>query len=544
MKLGEQMKKNLVWIIMLVVLGITTLATGIFSISFGVENSQLKEQNAELNIINKGLEDSNKQLNDVNKELNDSKNQADKDIEDLNDAVNDLQGIVDEYSEFASIVVLEVNGEKYKTEIVKNNELVTLPILEDTETAYFNGWKLSGVNEPYPGEYVYTVTKPVKFVAEFINKAVVNFVIDSEVTDIQYVKHGELITLPTQADTDTKYYNGWKVNGVGESYKNNYTVDADMNFVLDMANKAVVNFVNGNVVETEYVKHGESITLPTVEDTDKQYFTGWLIDGAGELYEAESTYIITVDIKFVANIVKIDVVATEFTGLESFSGNNIWADGENTYYSNGTDQYVLNGNEWTPVEWTGLPTFYGNNVWTDGESIYYSFGSEQQYVLDGNIWKVKDWAGFTDFYGNKIWTDGEKFYYSSFNYSPYINLQYVLNGNEWTTIEWTGLMGGLNCDDIWSDGENIYYSVASEQYVLGENNTWVHSKFSGGNFNGSGIWTDGKNIYNSSHSVLNGDGFDSKNWTGFTDFTGDNIWTDGEKFYYSYNDKQYVFQNL
>ena len=72
-----------------------------------------------------------------------------------------------------------------------------------------------------------------------------------------------------------------------------------------------------------------------------------------------------------------------WAGLTSFSGSNIWTDGDTIYYSSGTAQYVLNKatSTWTPKTWTGLPNFSGSLIWTDGDNIYYGFVGETQYVL-------------------------------------------------------------------------------------------------------------------------------------------------------------------
>ena len=60
----------------------------------------------------------------------------------------------------------------------------------------------------------------------------------------------------------------------------------------------------------------------------------------------------------------------------------IWTDGTNIYYSNGTNQYVLDvaTSTWSVKTWTGFTSFNGSQIWTDGTNIYYS-GASTQYVL-------------------------------------------------------------------------------------------------------------------------------------------------------------------
>ena len=73
-----------------------------------------------------------------------------------------------------------------------------------------------------------------------------------------------------------------------------------------------------------------------------------------------------------------------WNGLTNFNGSHIWTDGENIYYSNGSNHYVLDKSTstWSTKSWTGLTSFYGNNVWTNDENVYYSYGSNQ-YILSG-----------------------------------------------------------------------------------------------------------------------------------------------------------------
>ena len=151
--------------------------------------------------------------------------------------------------------------------------------------------------------------------------------------------------------------------------------------------------------------------------------------------------------------------------MTDFSGFAIWTDGENIYYSNGSEQYVLDKSTstWQAKTWNGLTSFQGINVWTDGENIYYSNGSEQ-YVLDKSTstWQAKTWNGLTSFQGNNIWTDGENIYYS------FTSNQYVLDKatSTWTEKTWRlGQRGNydklydlLKGNNVWTDGENIYYN--------------------------------------------------------------------------------------
>ena len=193
--------------------------------------------------------------------------------------------------------------------------------------------------------------------------------------------------------------------------------------------------------------------------------------------------------------------AKSWSGLTSFTGSNIWTNGDNIYYSNGSTQYVLNKSTstWSEKSWSGLTSFSGDSVWTDGDNIYYS-SSSNHYVLNKSTstWSVKTWSGLSSFDRDYIWTDGDNIYYSSGSN------HYVLNKSTstWSTKSWSGLTdftGGT----IWTDGDNIYYSYDRSQYVLDKSiSTWSTKSWSGlTRFYGYGyIWTDGDNIYYSLNS--------------------------------------------
>ena len=231
-------------------------------------------------------------------------------------------------------------------------------------------------------------------------------------------------------------------------------------------------------------------------------------------------------------------------GKTSFSGDGIWTDGENIYYSNSTNQYVLNRetSTWESKSWNGYVPFDGSSIWTDGENIYYSSGSTQRVLnRKTSTWGTKTWSGVTPFISASIWTDGENIYYSR------NTDQYVLNkdSSTWESKSWSGLteFGGSS---IWTDGENIYYSRNTDQYVLNkDSSTWESKSWSGlTEFGGSSIWTDGENIYysrNTDQYVLNKDSstWESKSWSGLPSFDGSSIWTDGNDVYYSYDTDQY-----
>lgn len=175
------------------------------------------------------------------------------------------------------------------------------------------------------------------------------------------------------------------------------------------------------------------------------------------------------------------------------SGDYMWDDGENLYYSSGTSQKVLNFNTmtWENKTWNGLTNFAGNKIWTDGIDIYYSNATSGHWVLNRNTdtWETKTWTTYIGFYGSYIWKDarGRIFSLNGGNF-------YKLNDarDEFVRITTsTGLTSG-NANYIWTDGTNVYHSNASTHYVFDHDNLkWTTKGFLGNNyFNGNSIWHD------------------------------------------------------
>ena len=167
-----------------------------------------------------------------------------------------------------------------------------------------------------------------------------------------------------------------------------------------------------------------------------------------------------------------------WSGLTSFYGKFVWTDGDNIYYSGGSDQYVLDKatSTWSRKTWNGLIDLYGSNIWTDGDNIYCRTGSGD-YVLDKatSTWSTKTWNGSIKPNGSGIWTDGDNIYYTK-QVGATSCEDYVLDKSTstWSAKTWDGIIwittsGSITftVNDIWTDGDNIYYSSKiSNQYYL------------------------------------------------------------------------------
>ena len=121
---------------------------------------------------------------------------------------------------------------------------------------------------------------------------------------------------------------------------------------------------------------------------------------------------------------------TAFEG-RCHTGQDVWTDGTDVYYSSGINQYVYDKETftWSEKTWNGITNFDGRYVWTDGEKYYYSNGSEQ-YQLDKatSTWTEKIWTGLTSFYGYCICLNIWRWNIAVGFFNPYIPGNFDLGG--------------------------------------------------------------------------------------------------------------------
>ena len=85
---------------------------------------------------------------------------------------------------------------------------------------------------------------------------------------------------------------------------------------------------------------------------------------------------------------KVNMDELDKWGTEKLTGACIFTDGTYIYFSDAWDHYILNGDTWEQQNWiegplgNGLVYFSGNYVWTDGTNVYYSFyNSAENYIF-------------------------------------------------------------------------------------------------------------------------------------------------------------------
>ena len=196
-----------------------------------------------------------------------------------------------------------------------------------------------------------------------------------------------------------------------------------------------------------------------------------------------------------------------WNGFNNLSASQIWTDGDNIYYSNNWEQYILDKSTstWNQVSASSYwhNNFYGSNVWTDGTNMYLSVNG-YHYVLDksNHSWVSKTWYGYSPD-TSIMWTDGTNIYCSYGNVNDTDNhYTYILDKSTstWSKKIWATDYWQIAGNYIWSDGVDcyLYYPGWSGDMVLNKStDSWVSKTWNGRSYiEKYYIWKDfDNNIY-------------------------------------------------
>jgi len=452
-------------------------------------------------------------------------------------AVNTLQACSNKMvpSEFAKPIkfVSDENGVELENATFKKGDEVYFSIV-------FN----------VPGELSNNYFKSYAIVDELVNCFTIN------TNDVKVINNGtgeKFTPLYNISVVDNKLTiaakDDWVTNSnfYAKSYKAIFKVsikeNADLRNYLDGEVYKVPNtpqlIVDGSTINGDTVKVNvtEQPSLSIYKESDKStYKVGQTANYTVEVEQTTKNAIAkNVTISDIFDY-KNPIEWKEFTLSKDLTdvAKHTWTYKSNTYYSNGTNQYLLKGNKWVKKEWKFVDPdnesrvfsneLNGENVWTSGIYAFY-FDGTNQFVLsnDGVTWEIDKYlrggqVPSVNFYGKNIWTDSSHAYYTNTDPSNGHIGYYVFgtNGDYWTAITWENITD-LNPDYIWSDNGNIYYTYdGTDSGVLA----------SVGNYK-----------FNTSTQK-----WEVSPFTGLTGINGKQVWTDGQNTYYSNGDKQYVLR--
>lgn len=157
-------------------------------------------------------------------------------------------------------------GETVKSDELDYGSAITLPANPEKEGYSFDSWT-PAVAETVPANDV-TYTATFK-----INKYNVTFDVDGKVFSTATLEYGSVITAPESIPTKEGYtFKSWKDYADGATVPAN-----DITYVAEWTpNKYVVTFVSeGNIIQSESLDFGSAIVVPDAPEKEGYSFDGW-----------------------------------------------------------------------------------------------------------------------------------------------------------------------------------------------------------------------------------------------------------------------------
>ena len=192
-----------------------------------------------------------------------------------------------EYHKITYALTYVVDGEVYATDSIEYGAAIT-PIAEPVKEGYtFSGW--SEVPETMPAK---DVTVSGTFI---VNKYLVTFKIGDEVIAADSLEYGATIVAPEAPEKEGHTFNGWgevaeNVPANDVTYESGYSVNS---YLLTIA-------IDGEMVESDSIAYGTTITLPEAPTKEGYTFSGW-----SEVPETMPAKDVTVSGTYTVNIYKV-----------------------------------------------------------------------------------------------------------------------------------------------------------------------------------------------------------------------------------------------
>lgn len=158
----------------------------------------------------------------------------------------------------------------------------------------------------------------VKLVADITYKYSVKFMVESSEYNTQIISQNEYAIVPANPTKSNAEFLGWSKNGT-TVIKNieGISVTEDITYVALFRNIYKVTFMVDNAeYETQSVKDGECLTLPSEPQKDDYKFLGWSIDNSNIINDI-STYKITKNISLFAMFEKFTNIDVKLVIRES-----------------------------------------------------------------------------------------------------------------------------------------------------------------------------------------------------------------------------------
>ncbi len=181
-----------------------------------------------------------------------------------------------------------------KTDLQPGTE-IDLPELPDTDSFRFLGWQIDGEGDVLTGKY--TVTADTSFIAAWDEIVYYTVSFNEGDFDDVTVEVNTEIDLPSMDDTANATFAGWSDGE--DTYTDKYTVTGDITLtaVWNEIVKYTVTYSEG--AEPETVVAGQSVTLPTLTNSELS-FKGWKVGDTDEILAGGAVYVPTASVLLTA----------------------------------------------------------------------------------------------------------------------------------------------------------------------------------------------------------------------------------------------------
>ena len=308
------------------------------------------------------------------------------------------------YGMCTNTVTFMVNGEEYATQEVSYNESLTTSKISVPRYVFY-GWDFN--NEPIIKDTtINAIVKECKFEPTTFNNCE-NIYGRNIWTDGENIYYSNFDNDYYVLDKETNTWDEktWNINGIYAEYiwnaeENTFFNDANKSYKLN------IELGEWEEVEWHYLIGGTPIPY--------NFYGNAVRKINGNYYYLSNKSVFLLDTQnLTLKKVSSDDISSSFPG-GSFA-SSYWTDGVNLYHSNGTsNQYIYNFELgiWEETNWNILVN--GQYVWNCGQNTYYSNGNEQ-YILDVDTrnWIENEWTGIIGLQRDKVWTDGTNIYYAN-----------------------------------------------------------------------------------------------------------------------------------
>ena len=264
-----------------------------------------------------------------------------------------------------------VNPDGSVTELTKTEDVpLELPVLDDTETQIFVGWRDGNGNLYGPGDSM-TANGPLELDPVFRDRTpyTVTYVI-GETVETETVLEGLTHTVHSDpAVPDGFGFTIWTCSdGTEYTGGETVTVNGDMTFTAQLReldeHRIVFTGPDGEKTEID-VTEGETVSVPDLDDTDTQIFVGWR-DGDGNIHEPNTDIPVDGDMELVP----------EYRDRIPYTVTYVIGETVET-------ETVLEGLTHTIRQGADAPTGYRFVDWTDGDGN--SFVGLEEVIVLGDI---------------------------------------------------------------------------------------------------------------------------------------------------------------